>query len=195
MYTHQINLTFDLLDVSQLQTYLKSQNDTLNSIIVGCAYDEGSRTLTIITNIEIYDQTLSYINNLLGTYTNPQPAKQQVVLNPGLQRIQSDLTEWHTILVYEFQPDDNGTLNRVIVESFGIPINIGNSIEYSVRLVNVTQNNVIGISTFTNTTISNNTINLNGNVNYDTTQTLEIQIKVVSIGTIVVTSAHFVLEY
>jgi hypothetical protein len=68
---HEITLEFDLLDILQLQEWIKKYNNRLETIIEGCGYEDIVRKLTIVATEQLTNQDIQDISDAIDSYNNP----------------------------------------------------------------------------------------------------------------------------
>lgn len=186
----EITLPYDLLDIQQLQEFLKNYNNRLATVVDGCAYEEISRKLTIVSTEQLTAQDVDDISAALGAYTNPSPQSVIRVVSLGLQKIDVSSNDFRTIFAYEYQRDPMWSLLQFHLKCFSVLEPNTSSVSYTVRIVNVKKNEVIGSNTFTSTDYSEDIILINEGVELGDTQPLEIQVKTTTPGIVSVLSTH-----
>lgn len=194
---HEITLEFDLLDILQLQDWIKNYNNRLATIIEGCGYEDIVRKLTIVATEQLSNQDMQDISQAIASYTNPTVPPDYRIVNTGLQKIDVQSSNFKTIFEYEYQKNTFWKISEFHIRSLSILTPSTSSITYTIRIVNVTTNQVIGSETFTSSSeYAENVVMIDENVNFSSTQSLEIQVKIDSQsfgntpGTVSILSTH-----
>lgn len=152
MYSTSIVLTFNLLSIVILQSYLKNSNSRLEQIISGLTYIDDNNTLIISTIQELTNDDISNINNLLLTYTNNDFIEQEyvnVVTIPTKINFITQNNEFYTVRSVVFNHYATKELRHCSIHITSLSSNL---INYKFRIVNVTNNKILGqvVGTFTN---------------------------------------------
>lgn len=191
-----ITLPYELVDILQLQDWIKKYNNRLGTIIEGCGYEEFTRKLTVISTEELLSQDLEDISSAVLSYTNPATPINFKITNTGLQKVDVASSDFKTILQYEYSSQINERGSDIKVHIRTIPILDANTSDmtYTLRVVNVNHNMVIGSITSTNNEYTENVIVLDDILQstnpFLNGVTLEIQVKTDSPGSISILSAH-----
>lgn len=188
-------LNFDLIDILKLEQELKSKSLNLNTKLNGLVYDNSSRELQILSSSEFDEADIEFINEVITDYTNTEPEKDTKIVGLGLQNTKITNTEYTTIFVYDYKPRYEYTLKQFSIRSFCTNTQIDET-NYNLRIVNITNNIIIGENTFTN--INTNDCCLDVVYAEDSnlsTHTLEIQVKVNhSKSVLTILSASMILD-
>lgn len=188
----QITLPYELLDIQQIQQCIKTYNNRLGTVVDGCGYEEITRILTIVSNEALSTEDENNISAALSAYTNPPIPVNFRIVNTGLQKIDVQCSEFRSIFEYEYQIDALWGISQFNIRTLALLNANRSSITYTIRIVNVNNNEVIGSGIFTSTNYTENIVELNEGVvfNGSNTQTLEIQIKTTTPGVLSVLSAQ-----
>lgn len=188
-----ITLGYDLIDILQLQQHIKAYNNRLGTIVDGCAYEEITRKITIVFN-ETYQMLLTQdiedISAAVSTYTNPPISQEFRIVNTGLQKMEVMSSDFRSVFEYEYQMEPRWRMKRFHIKTLAILNQNTSDLSYTIRIVNISTNQVIGSETFTSSEISENIVDIDDNTIFNETQTLEIQIKTDSPGVLSILSGH-----
>lgn len=171
-------LNFDLIDILKLEQEFKNKSINLNTKLNGLVYDNSSRELKLLSNSEFDEADNEFINEVITEYINTEPEKDNKIVGLGLQNTKITNTDYTTIFVYDYKPRYEYTLKQFLIRSFCTNTQIDET-NYNIRIVNITNNIIIGENTFTN--INTNDCCLDVVYAKDSnlsTHTLEIQVKV-----------------
>lgn len=186
---------YEVLDILQLQQYLRNYSGRLTTIIEGCVFDSGIKKLTIHTTEELTENEITAINTLLVTYSNPPIPNMTRIRNLGLQKSNVQTRTWQTIFYDAYKPELLWTLKKIHILGFFSPSLDCMQPSYSVRLVDTNLNTVIGESSCNDINQHENIIEINNiNISDEEDHMFEIQCKVNDLGIAVILSAHYVLE-
>ncbi len=177
MYVTNVSFGFCPTDFTHMKTHLVSQAPILDNKIDSFIYDNG--VLSVITTIELSSQDTEALQLALAGYSNPQ-IDTTLYLNTGLNPCLSNALFYSTVFAYDYIPNKTHALSRCVISSFMLPNTPNDSahpdFSYSIRVVDITNNVVLGSVIASNSTEEVHSISL---VPVDELQklTLEIQIK------------------
>lgn len=183
--SYQTTLSFDLLDILQLESHMKTNSVRLASILNGMVYDSGDRNLTVLSTEQFTQDDITDVLSSINAYTNPEVPKEQVKTNLGLQHTTVNTTTFKTVYVHDYVYNNNWNLIKLVVNSFS------SDVSYTVRLVDVSNNTVLGSGTFSNINSQDSEISLGVT---ETNCKLEIQAKVNVQGNVTLMGCSLIVE-
>lgn len=197
MYT--TTLSFDLYDILKLEYEIKQKSNSLYVKVNGLVYNNSNKELTIISASEFDEADISNITEAIENYSNTDQERDTKIVGLGIQNVKITNTDFTTIFVYDYKPRIDLTLKQIIIRSFCTNTQVSEP-DYTIRIVNITYNQIIGENIFVNLNsneCSLDIVNTNDiHLNFRETHTLEIQVKInhpKSILTIL--SGSLLLEY
>ncbi len=188
-------LNFDLIDILKLEQEFKNKSINLNTKLNGLVYDNSSRELNVLSISEFDEADIEFINEVITDYTNTEPEKDTKIVGLGLQNTKITNTEYTTIFVYDYKPHYDYTLKQFLIRAFCTNTQIDET-NYNLRIVNITNNIVIGENIFTNINTNDCCLDVvNTEDSNLSTHTLEIQVKVNhSKSVLTILSASMILD-
>lgn len=197
MYT--TTLSFDLNDILKLEYEIKQKSNSLYVKVNGLVYNNSNKELTIISSSEFDEADISNITEAIENYSNTDQERDTKIVGLGIQNVKITNTDFTTIFVYDYKPRIDLTLKQIIIRSFCTNTQVSEP-DYTIRIVNITHNQIIGENTFVNLNsneCSLDIVNTNDiHLNFRETHTLEIQVKINhSKSILTILSGSLLLEY
>lgn len=193
MQLYFFTLPYDLLDIFQLQAHIQNTNETIGAAVESCGYDSGTRRLTLVCSGELTLQDQQTIESRCASYQNPPTPPVQKITNLGLQKTDTQAQTWKTMFAFTYQHDPSWMISKIRVTTFGIPSLDQSTLEYVIRLVDVSTNTILGSVECSNVDLTINEISV-VEEEFPPVQTLELQAKLLSKGTVIIVSGDILLE-
>jgi hypothetical protein len=108
----------------------------------------------------------------------------------GIQKMEIQTSSFKTVFEYEYQKHSFWKLCQFHIRTLAVLSSYTTDMTYTIRIVNINTNQVIGSNTFTSTDYYENIVTIDNNVNFSSNQSLEIQVKTDTPGTLSLLSAH-----
>lgn len=174
---YSVTLNFNLLDILKLDKHLK--NACAN--VEGLMYNSATQELVVNSEQTLTQQDIDAITQALGSYVNTPPPPPQQILNTGLQLEKVDTDTYKTVIVHNLKVDAGWELSSCLCEAFVIrdPLFPGNNqqLSYSIRVLDVSTNTVLGEGTFMNSEYEFCTIDIDDHNLGSQIHNLEVQVK------------------
>lgn len=177
MFSYTTNLEYNILDIVKFQKSITQNNQRLSTIIEGCLFDNDIKKLTILSFENLNDIDIQNIHQVMDSYDNSLVLHKKTT-NLGLQKTTIKNSVFTTFFILSHQPDILWSLDKLYLITN--PILEQTDISFSIRLVDVNSNTIIGSDDFTISTYT--TIAIDNITNITNNTILEIQCKITSDG-------------
>lgn len=192
-------LNFELYDILKLENDIKQKSISLNNKLNGLLYNNSNNELTVMSLLPLDEADNSNIEEVIANYNNTFQEKDTKIVGLGLQNVKVSNTDYTSVFVYDYKPRIDLTLKQVIIRSFCTNTEITEP-DYSIRIVNITHNEILGENTFKNLNSNECCLDIINATDIHTsfrdTHALEIQVKIHHVKSVLtILSASLILEY
>lgn len=188
---YNLILNFELVDIINLQTYLKTDL-SLKTKITSLNYESISKKLTLNLSSALDNTDITNLDNLLAVYDNSYIPIYKIS-NVGFQQMNFSSLEYTTMFVYNYQYSPEYRFHSININTNST--NTTNT-DYTIRLLNINTNTIVvsKICNIDNTGVDQDELLIDPETVFEDTQTLEIQMKLNGPGTISLLNINFIYQ-